>query len=513
LRAAAGIDRRDMLLLAGGGALAGGLGGCALPVRAKPKKGGTLRVATAASSTADTLDPARQAVAVDYCRCRMFYDGLTTLDDRARAQPALAEAIESRDARVWTAKLRPGVRFHDGTPLTPRDVIYSFKRHLDPALGSKGRVFAEQIAEVTAYGSDAVRIELKGPNADLPVILGIPHFQIVRAGARNFDMPHGTGPFRCAAFEPGVRSAAVRNEDYWRGPVHLGEVELFSIADDSARVNALMSGDVDLINEINPRITKQLRRAGFGVLETAAGGYTDLIVRVDHGKGRNPDFVAGMKALMDRETMRKAIFRGYATIANDQPIAPANPYYDPSVPQRAFDPDRARFHFAKAGLAGATIPIVTSTAANKSDDMAVVMQDAARRAGVALDIRRVPADGYWSNSWMKVPVGFGNTNPRPTADILFTQFFASHAPWNESGWANARFDALLLAARGETDEARRRAMYGEMQHIVHAGCGVGIPLFISTLDAYSPRVRGLRPMPEGGLMGHDFAAHVWLDDA
>jgi peptide/nickel transport system substrate-binding protein len=114
---------------------------------------------------------------------------------------------------------------------------------------------------------------------------------------------------------------------------------------------------------------------------------------------------------------------------------------------------------------------------------------------------------------MKVPVGFGNVNPRPTADIIFTQFYSSTAPWNESGWRNARFDKLLLEARGDTDEARRHAIYGEMQHMVSDLSGVGIPLFISVLDAYSPRLKGLKPMPQGGMMGYDFAAHVWLDEA
>ncbi|WP_238995798.1 ABC transporter substrate-binding protein [Sphingomonas solaris] len=509
-------DRRGALRLLGAGALAAGLplglGACGFATPPKPVKGGRLRVATPASSTADTIDPARQTVVTDYCRCHMFYDGLTRLDAHSRAEPALAEAIDSSDARIWTVKLRPGVRFHDGKPLTADDVVYSIRRHKDPAIGSKAAAFAGQFADVRAMGSDAVRITLTGPNADLPVILGLPQFQIVRAGTTDFATANGTGAFRCVEFQPGVRSVAARNEDYWRGPVHLGEVELFSIADDSARVNALLSGDVDLINSVNPRISRHIRKAGFGVLETKTGGYTDLVIRLDRAPGNNPDFVAGMKLLMDRPAMRDAVFRGYATIANDQPIPPTNPYFATDLPQRAFDPERAAYHFRKAGMAGATIPLVSSTAAEKSDDLGVVMQQAARRAGITLDLRRAPADGYWTNSWMKVPMGFGNVNPRPTADIIFTQFFSSDGPWNESAWHDARFDRLLLEARGSTDEGVRRAIYGEMQHRIHDGSGVGIPLFLSLLDAHSPKVKGLRPMPSGGLMGYDFASHVWLDE-
>lgn len=505
------IGRRDAIRLIGGGGLSIGLGACGFePARPEPA-GGRLRVAVAVSSTADTMDPARQTVVTDFCRCAMVYEGLTKLDERFLPQPALAEAIETADARDWSIRLRKGVRFHDGSPLTVADVVYSLRRHLDPAVGSKAKVFADQFASVRADGPDRVRIVLKTPNADLPTILGIQQFQIVRDGARDFNKPVGTGPMRMLEYMPGVRSLAARYDDYWRGPVRLGECELFAIPDDSARINALLSGDVDLIHAINPRITRHLTGAGFELLESKSSGYTDLIARMDRAPGNNPDFVEGLKLLLDRETMRTAIFRGYATIANDQPIAPTNPYYDPSVPQRPFDPDRARFLFKRAGLAGARVPLVTSTAADKSDDMAVLIQDAARRAGLGLDIRRVPSDGYWTNSWMKVPLGFGNTNPRPTADIIFTQFFASNALWNESAWKNPRFDRLLVAARGETDEARRKSLYGEMQHLVHDQAGIGIPLFISSIDAYSPRLKGLRPMPQGGLMGFDFAAHVWLE--
>lgn len=507
------IGRRDAIRLIGGGGLSLGLGACGFtPARPEPE-GGRLRVAVAVSSTADTMDPARQTVVSDFCRCAMVYDGLTRLDARSRPQPALAEAIESQDARDWSVRLRRGVRFHDGAPLTVADVVYSLNRHLDPAVGSKARVFADQFASVRADGPDHVRIVLKSPNSDLPTILGIPQFQIVRDGTRDFSRPIGTGPMRMVEFMPGVQSIAARWGDYWRRKVRLGEVELFAISDDSARINALLSGDVDLIHAINPRIARHLTAAGFDLLVTKSGGYTNLIARMDQTPTNNPDFVAGLKLLLDRETMRNAIFRGYATIGNDQPIAPTNPYFDPSVPQRPFDPDRARHHFERAGMIGVRLPIVTSTAADKSDDMAVLIQNAGHRAGVHFDIRRVPSDGYWTNSWMKVPLGFGNINPRPTADIIFTQFFASDAPWNESAWKNPRFDRLLVEARGETDEARRKSLYGEMQHLVHDHSGIGIPLFLSLLDAHSPRLKGLQPMPQGGLMGFDFAADAWLEGA
>ena len=504
------FDRRRLLSSVALGLLAAGCSG----IHSRPPvKGGRLRVAGATSSTADTIDPARQLAVMDYCRCNMFYDGLTKLDAQQRPQLALAEAIDTRDARTWTIKLRPGIRFHDGRLLTPADVVYSIRRHNDPAVGSTAKTFMAQFVRAEAFGTDGVRIELVSANADLPVILALPQFKIVRNGTKDFRTANGTGAYRCTEFDPGVRSISTRFEDYWRGPVRLGEVELFAISDESARINALLSGDVDLISEVNPRIARRLVEQGMTLLESKSGGYTDLVIRLDQWPGRSPDFVRGMKLLMDREAMNRVIFRGYATIANDHPIPPSNPYFDASIQQRPFDPEQAKFLFRKAGLAGQTVPLVVSSAALKSEDMGVLIQDAAAHAGLKIDLQRQPPDGYWANNWMRDPVGFANINGRPTADIIFSQFFASDASWNESGWKNARFDRLLLEARGSTDESLRKAIYGEMQRMVHDQSGVGIPLFLSMLDAYNPRVKGLEPMPQGGLMAYDFAAHAWLEGA
>jgi peptide/nickel transport system substrate-binding protein len=217
-----------------------------------------------------------------------------------------------------------------------------------------------------------------------------------------------------------------------------------------------------------------------------------------------------MKYLIDREQARKAVFRGFAIVANDQPIPPSHRYHFAGLPQRPYDLDKARFHLRKSGVTG-SVPVVASAAANGSIDIAVLMQQSAQKIGLNLAVNRVPADGYWSNHWMKSPLGFGNINPRTSADQLFTQFFKSDAPWNESGWKNETFDQLLLAARAETDDAKRKSMYGDMQVLIHEKCGIGIPVFISFLDGHSTKVKGLGSIPVGGFMGYMFAEHVWVD--
>ncbi|MBN3753141.1 ABC transporter substrate-binding protein [Paraburkholderia sp. Tr-20389] len=515
-----GASRRDVLRamaagglmsLTGAGLLAASSG--AFAQQAKPKQGGKIRVATQSASAADTLDPAKGALGTDYVRANMFYNGLTELDSHLGAKMALAESLDTKDATVWVVKLRSGVQFHDGKSLTPQDVIYSLMRHKDPAIGSKAKTLADQIKDAKATGPNEVTITLEGANADLPVILATSHFLIIKDGTTDFKTAVGTGPFKLKEFSPGVRTVGVRNEKYWKpGMPHLDEVELIGIGDESARVNALLSGDVQLINAVSPRSTARIKGTpGFSVLETKTGQYTDLIIRDEGGITGTADFRRGLMHLMDREQIRRAVFLGYGAIGNDQPIDPTNKYYMAGLPQRAFDPEKAKFYFQKAKLGSAPVQLYASPAAEGSVEMAMLLQQVAPQAGLNLQVVRVPSDGYWSNHWMKHPLGYGNINARPSADVLFTQFFKSDAPWNEANWKNPKFDQMLVAARGEPDDAKRKKIYGDMQQLVHEDGGIGIPMFQSSLDAHSSKLKGLGSIPLAGLMGFMFAENVWLD--
>jgi peptide/nickel transport system substrate-binding protein len=513
-----GASRRDVLamLMAGGmqASLAGSLAGIAAGAHAEtPRKGGRIKVAGPISSVADTLDPAKQAGQADYARGFTFYNGLTYLDSSLTPRPQLAEEFSTKDAKTWVFKLRKGVTFHDGKPLAPADVVFSLMRHKNPATGSKAKVLADQIEEVTATGPNEVTIRLAAPNADLPAILGTYHFHIVRDGTTDFNAGIGTGPYKVKEFKPGVRSIAVRNENYWKpGRPYLDEIEYVGIADETARVNALLAGELDLIGTVNPRSIDRINGSGkAAIFETKGVSYTDLIMRRDVGPGSNPDFVMAMKLLFNREQMLKSIQLGCGLVANDQPINPADRFFAKGLPQRPYDPEKAKWHLKKANLGSAAIPVVASTAATSSVEMALVLQHAARQAGLNLDVRNMPADGYWSQHWMKHPVNFGNINTRPTADLALTLFFKSDAPWNESGWKNEKFDQLLVASRGETDAAKRAQMYADMQGMIHHEAGIGIPMFLSSLDGHNKKLKGLQAIPLGGMMGSSFAEHVWLE--
>jgi len=508
-------SRRDVLALLAAGGIAP-LATAAKPQAQTPRRGGRIKVAGATVALSDTLDPAKCSNHTDYIRSCMFYNGLTSLDGSLTPQPALAEEFSTKDAKTWVFKLRKDVTFHDGKPFTPADVVFSIMRHKEPGTGSKAKVLAEQIEEVKATGPHEVTFRLAAPNADLPAILGTWHFHILRDGVSDVNAHMagvGTGPYKLKDFKPGVRSLAVRNENYWKpNRPYLDEIEYVGIGDEAARVNALLTGEIDLTMAINPRSVERIKgSAKHAIFETKAGLYTDLIMRRDSAPGANPDFVLAMKHLVNREQMVKSILLGYGEVANDQPIHPSDRFYFKGLKQRAYDPEKAKWHLQKANLGSAAIPVVVSPAASNSAEMALVMQHEARQIGLNLDVRRMPADGYWSQHWMKHPVGFGNINPRPSADLLFTQFFKSDAPWNESAWKNPKFDQLLLAARAQPDQAKRAKMYADMQVMIREDSGIGIPFFMSSIDGHSKKLKGLSPIPLGGLMGYNFAENVWLE--
>ncbi|MGF1630835.1 MAG: ABC transporter substrate-binding protein [Kiloniellaceae bacterium] len=513
-----GASRRDLLKMLVASGVAMSAGGeillHATKARAEtPVSGGSIKAAGWSSSTADTLDPAKASLSTDYTRCCAFYNRLTFLDENGQVQMELADAIETDDAKTWQVKLKSGVAFHDGKTLNSADVVYSLRRHLDESVGSKVNSIAKQMVEIESVDDLTVKIVLAESNADLPTILSLHHFMIVADGATDFSKANGTGAFLSEVFEPGVRSIAVKNPNYFKdqGP-YLDSFEYFAISDNNARVNALLSGDIHLAGAVNPRSLRLLD--GQSRVETSittAGNYTNLNMRLDLEPGAKAGFIEGMKYLINREVIQKSVLRGLAEIGNDQPVSSANRYHNTELKPRAYDPEKAKALFENAGLLGQSIPIVASEAATSSIDMATVVQQAGAEIGMKFDVQRVPSDGYWSNYWLKAPVHFGNINPRPTPDILFSLLYASDAPWNESQFKSDKFDAMLVEARGTLDEAKRTDIYWEMQAMVANEAGTIIPAYISNVDALSTKLKGLRPNPLGGQMGYAFAEYVWLE--
>lgn len=511
-----GITRREAmaLLMASGmtaAASAGILSAAGKAIAATPKRGGSLRCAMTQHGPADTLDPQLFTSSIDFTRGRAHYNGLVQLDDKLIPRPELAEEFSSNaDATEWTFKLRRGVEFHDGSKLTADDVIWSMNRHLGDDSKSKAKTLVSSVREWKRVDGHTVKAVLDAPNSDLPAILGTHHFKILKEGTADFQAPVGTGPFKLAEFKPGIRSVHLRNENYWRDGPYLDEIELFAITDSTARVNALIAGDVHMISNLDPRAIDAVQSAeGVEVWSVPSGSYPGIVCRTDTGPGSSRDFVLALKYLQRREQIVSSVLKGQGTIGNDQPINISYPEHCAELPQRPYDPDRAKHHLRKSGITTAEIQVAEIS--NGVTDMVLILQREAARIGLNLQVQRVPNDGYWGAVWMKTPMHVTDWNMRPTANIMLSIAFAPDAEWNESHWKSERMGVLLKSARAETDPAKRAELHCEMQQLISDEAGVIIPVHKNSVDGLSSKVRGMTRLPLGTLGGSEWPEFVWLD--
>ena len=230
-----GATRREAMawLIAGGATIAAAgsiVSSATSALAATAKRGGKIIYAADLHGPSDTLDPGLNTSNIDYTRGRCHYNGLTQINEDLTTRPELAEEYSANsDNTEWTFKLRKGVKFHDGSPFTADDVVYTMNRHYGETSTSTAKPLVADVTEWKKVDSHTVKAILSGPNADLPVILGTPQFKMIKAGTTDFQNPAGTGPFKLKEFKPGVRSLHVRNEDYWREGAHVDEIEVFAV--------------------------------------------------------------------------------------------------------------------------------------------------------------------------------------------------------------------------------------------------------------------------------------------
>ena len=270
----------------------------------------------------------------------------------------------------------------------------------------------------------------------------------LKTSATGFSKGNGTGPFVCKEFSPGVRSVGTRNPNYYHeGRPYLDQIVFLGITDNAARVDALLSGDIDMAGSIDPHSTAQVKSAsGFEIFETKSADYTDLIMHLDAPDIGNPDFVMAMKLLQNRQQVLNSVLLGYGTMGNDRRAEqPVLRCVDPAAAVRARSGEVLA---AGAGILNKSVDLVCRRRPRDRPIWRSSCRNSAREIGFNLQIRRVPLiQWYWSNFWLKAPFAYGNINPRPNPDILFSLFFQSSAPWNESKWKNDQFDKMLLDAR------------------------------------------------------------------
>ncbi len=512
-----GMNRREFIAATGAlgisAAVAESFLTSAGAMAATPKKGGSIVYANNLHGPDDQMDPSLFTSGIDYARGRATYNSLTQILDDMSLHPELAEEwTANSDVTAYTFKLRKGVEFHDGSPFTADDVVWTMNRHLGEESPSTGKALVKSVKEWVKVDSHTVRAELESPDSDLPIKLGEKQFKIVKAETEDFRVGNGTGPFLLESFEPGVRSLHVRNPNYWREGANLDALEITAITDPIARVNALIAGDVDLIATVESKSVELIEQTeGVRVNSTPSGLYGGICCLKNAEPGMSDDFVKGLQFIQDRERIVRSILKGHGTVGNDHPIGPAyGADHCSELPVRPFDPDQAKFHLDKSGYSSAELFVAPVSPGIL--DACLLMQANLKKIGFDLSIRQVPADGYWGAVWMKEPLNVVSWNQRPTANAMLAIQFASTSSWNDTFWINERFDELLKAQLAVTDPAVRHEMLCEMQTLVHSGSGMVIPYHVNILDGVSEKVHGIPRVPLGAVGAYEFPEFAWLEE-
>jgi peptide/nickel transport system substrate-binding protein len=476
-----------------------------------PKKGGTLRLGLGGGSTTDSIDITSYTDSVMIEVGHGLFNGLVEWAQNGKPIPSLAETLEPKNgAKDWVLNLRKGVKFSDGKEFTADDAVYSLNLHRgETKSGAAGTM--KEVADVKKLDKYQIQLTLAAPDADLPYVLTDYHLLMVPEGFKDWAKPIGTGAFTLDRFDPGVRISLKKRADYWKeGRGHLDAAEVTVINDSSARLNGLISGQLDAINRVDHNaVALLMKNPKIKVVRAAGGWHPVMAMMVDHPPFDNPDLRLALKFATDREQMLKALFSGFGTLGNDQPIPPTDPFYNSELPQRKYDPDQAKFHFKKAGLKDPKIMLQASDAAfNGAVDMATLLQASASKSGIQVDVKKEPADGFWDNVWLKGAFVESYWGGRAAATQMLSVAYGASAPWNETHWKNDKFEKLLSDARGETDEAKRKPYIWEMQKMLHDDGGAIIPVFRDWLDAHHDNVGG--HTPHGGF---DMNNGMILEDA
>jgi peptide/nickel transport system substrate-binding protein len=497
-------------------ATAGGLFGIPAFAAAeeKPKKGGVLKLGIGGGSTTDNFDPRILKDWVPVNQAYMVMNGLVEIDANNNAIPELFESWETKPgATEWTFKVRQGVTFHNGKALTADDIIYSLNLHRGETT-SAARSTAAQLADVVKVSDSEVKIVLTSGNADLPYILSDYHFLVVPDGWTDFNKPVGTGPFVYDTYQPGVRARFKRNENYWKpNAAWVDAVEVIVINDISARTNAMMSGQVHAINQLDFKTVDLLKRnPNLNIVQSAGGQHFTFLMDCTQAPFTDNNIRLAIKHAIDREQLLKTALRGYGRIGNDHPIPSTDPFYAADLPQRPYDPEKAKFYLKQAGLDNLKLSLSASDAAfSGAVDAAAIFRTSAAKSGIDVSIKREPADGYWDNVWMKAPFCMSYWGGRPTADQMLTIAYSSTSAQNDTHWKNETFDAKLLEARALLDKAKRKEIYAELQALISNEGGAMIPMFGDYLDATSKKLKGVTTHPMFNFMGARLAEKVWLE--
>ncbi len=524
--------------LAGRGDGAGGLSGwlgevpTARAAGTAPRRGGVWRMAIPGNPTAYPITiPGRL---VDLLVNKTMFSTLVKYERRGGAIQVVPDLAESWTANSslteYTFKLRPGVRWHDGRPLTAEDVKFTVDAQLNPKVNAALAGTVSSIAETRVVDPTTVKFVLKYPYASLPVVLGyniaiVPKHlldgQDLNQPIQFIQHPVGSGPFKFKAFVRDSHLEVEANPDYYGGAPLLDGIVFKVIPDGNARLAQVKAGEIDFTVIDPPQLGALQGVSTIEVRRAPQVNYYFIAINHEQPKFADVRVRQALTYAIDRQAIVRNILKRDGRVATG-PISPLlGAYYNPNVETYPYSPEKAQGLLAEAGWKRGPDGILTNGRGEKFtllfngpkgypvlEQVLTYAQQQYQKLGfaVTLDIVDWPVhlDKYHSGQydllteWWITP---------PDAD-LYAHYY-SKSPDNWWRYKNAALDRMLIKARSEPDQQKRIALYHEIQTMIAKDVPLVYLYYPPELQAVSTRTRGLP------LIGYRDAltwmSKVWVD--
>jgi ABC-type transport system substrate-binding protein len=483
-------------------------------------RGGTFRFGIARDAIG--LDPHLNYGVTSWSVQGNVYDTLVQYNGQGRVSPALAESWTQPQPTLYLFKLRRNVTFHDGAPFTAADVLYTFQRIRDPNTRAyRQRDLDATLENVTAPDPYTVELRLRSPSATFLDMLARPEMYIVskrwaEAGGDFKKAAIGTGPFRLTSYEFGVRYILERNPTSW-SPACVDRVELYPYQDDRARVNAIKSGQVDMIEYLPWQdVEFFFRERGYKVYR---GRELFNIVRLNTNRPplNNPKVRQALNFAINRQSVSIVAFGGQGQPMDGFLIRQDSWAYNPQTSKVwKHDPERAVALLREAGLQPQDVRLTfESTPLSVHIDSAQVILQQLRSLGLQVEFRVIElavllqkrANGDYTM------VMDGLSPPWSDPDAYFVYFHSTgtqHAA--AAKFKNERLDQLLEEGRRTVDQARRKVIYSDAERILFQEPPWIFVLWRPQAEVGRSHIKGYVRLP--GVLGtatSGFFERIWIE--
>lgn len=477
-----------------------------------PKLGGNLKVGLTGASSSDTVDPHKGLTYLDSSRLQSLYNPLVQLDANAQLEYVLAESItvENPTFTEWLIKLRPGVTFHSGKPLTAEDVVFTFNRIVSNNFSGTNPLGPIDLKDTKALDRHTVSVKMTSPYSSFVEQLAASwvYLYIAPVGFTGKAPWDGTGPFMFKSFTPGMQSVFTRNPHYWRsGSPYADTLTIIDFTDTASLANALVTGVIHGAGTLDgPQMASLVSTSGVKAVASKAGGIVPFTMRVDQPPFHDVRVRQAMRLLVDRAQLIDSALGGYATVANDV-FAPFDPDFDTTL-VRHTDIAQARFLLKAAGQSDLTVTLTTSQIATGTVAMATVLEEQAKRAGVKIKVSNVPSSTFFGPNYLKWNFAQDYYNyfpylPQVSESMLLT------SPFNETHTNNPYYTGLYNQANATASRSSlQKELLYKMQEFDFDEGGYIIPAFVDSLDAYSDKIRGYTPAKIGQPLSN-FGMENW----